>query len=283
LGKTELRFLKNIGYKSFQYSLDTLNQKVSRKVLRNEDKCYIKKIISSIKYAENIGLKIGINCILNKYNYEYFGEFLKSILQFNNIYRLSISPAAYSLYKGKSMKKIMLTVEEVKKLVNDNKSIIELAKEKIDNFKAPSSDLCWGHNPVYSNEKEFWNRALCTGGRSGFIFLPDGKVTTCEELYWNQDYIIGDLKDQSIMEIAESEKRQKLLFPKQDDFPDNSPCKYCEVENFNKCHIEKGRCWRDSLKYFGKNKYPDPRCPFYKDIVRDYDLNLKSHEYIWNI
>ena len=40
--------------------------------------------------------------------------------------------------------------------------------------------------------------------------LPDGKVSACEQLYWHPQFIIGDLKKQSIEEIWNSPKAWEL-------------------------------------------------------------------------
>ena len=41
--------------------------------------------------------------------------------------------------------------------------------------------------------------------------LPDGKVSACEQLYWHPQFILGDLKEQTLAEIWQS-PRAKALF-----------------------------------------------------------------------
>ena len=116
--------------------------------------------------------------------------------------------------------------------------------------------------PKDPNERKImWeNRANCTGNRDGFIILPDGRVTPCEELYDHPAFIMGDLKIQSIMEIWNSPNAIALNFPDQ-SLVNDGPCQSCQ--DFIQCNSVKGRCWRDILKAYGLNKshYPDPRCP----------------------
>ena len=54
------------------------------------------------------------------------------------------------------------------------------------------------------------------GGSCGILenrlfVLPDGKVTLCEQLYWHPQFILGDLKEQTLAEIWQS-PRAKALF-----------------------------------------------------------------------
>lgn len=39
-----------------------------------------------------------------------------------------------------------------------------------------------------------FNGAVCSALNSHLFILPDGKVTICEQLYWNPRFIIGDAK-----------------------------------------------------------------------------------------
>jgi radical SAM protein with 4Fe4S-binding SPASM domain len=103
-------------------------------------------------------------------------------------------------------------------------------------------------------------RAFCTGNRHGFVLLPDGRVTACEELYDHPSFIMGDLKRQSVMEMWSSAQALALLHPDQSAVPEG-PCATCDA--FDECNSFKGRCWRDVLKTYGFDKpyFPDPRCP----------------------
>lgn len=90
-------------------------------------------------------------------------------------------------------------------------------------------------------------------GRMGFVLF-------FAHLYWNPYYIIGDLTQQSIVEVWNSPKALQLAFPKREDFRDESPCKSCKI--FEECYAFPNRCIVDVLKGYGfDNKdFPDPRC-----------------------
>jgi len=92
------------------------------------------------------------------------------------------------------------------------------------------------------------------------FILPDGKVTICEQLYWDSRFIIGDLTTQSIEEVWNSPRALELSFPKREDFRDESVCKGCDI--FEECLSFPNKCFADVLKGYGKENwdYPDPRC-----------------------
>ena len=82
----------------------------------------------------------------------------------------------------------------------------------------------------------------------------------CEELYYHPAYIMGDLSQQSIMEMWNSEEALKICYPDQRTVLDG-PCRDCP--DFKECHIFPGRCVREAIKRFGQERhyYPSPRCP----------------------
>lgn len=121
----------------------------------------------------------------------------------------------------------------------------------------------------YKNQAEFNGRNLCTGNVTGLIVLPDGKVTICEELYWNENFIIGDLTKNSIEEIWNSPKAKALFNLSRGELPNNSFCNECP--DFEKCRHRLGVCWKEVIACYGKENwgYPDPRCPLAPEMDKE--------------
>ncbi len=114
---------------------------------------------------------------------------------------------------------------------------------------------------TFSDEQRIqtWrNRAVCTAGRYGFVVLSDGQVILCDELPTEEFWVVGDLSKQNIMEVWESPKIQPLLRPNRQGFA-GTVCFDCP--DFDPCHEEKGRCFRDSWKAFGTFYAPTAMCP----------------------
>ena len=109
--------------------------------------------------------------------------------------------------------------------------------------------------------KVFNNRGICSGNFSSLFILPDGKVTICEELYWHPQFIIGNIIEQSLEEVWNSQIAHEVYAFKQQNIAKNSACAVCE--EYEKCRSLKQVCWRDIIRAYGSDNwtYPDPNCP----------------------
>lgn len=84
----------------------------------------------------------------------------------------------------------------------------------------------------------------------------------CEQLYWNKNFIVGNILSQNIAEVWNSEKAKSLYFIRQDSIPKDSRCSTCQY--FDNCRSIRQVCYREIIRKFGKDKwyYPDVNCPF---------------------
>ena len=100
----------------------------------------------------------------------------------------------------------------------------------------------------------------CSALNSHLFVLPDGKVTICEQLYWNPRFLIGDVTHMSLQEVWNSEEARRLYALQQTDLQPQSPCSRCSL--FEQCFGYGNRCWSDIIKAYGPDcwDYPDPRC-----------------------
>ncbi|ETK03046.1 hypothetical protein N425_00555, partial [Tannerella sp. oral taxon BU063 isolate Cell 2] len=80
------------------------------------------------------------------------------------------------------------------------------------------------------------------------FILPDGKVSICEQLYWLNDFIIGDVKYQSIQEIWSSEKATNLYDNVISLYKKSEICSRCSSLQW--CAKNKRKCWVKILKAY---------------------------------
>ena len=111
------------------------------------------------------------------------------------------------------------------------------------------------------NKRKFFSRSYCSGPFSSLFILPNGKVTMCEELYWYPKFIVGNILEQPLNDIWNSEAALNLYYLKQSKISDDSPCKTCK--DYEACRIPKQVCYRDIVrKHVTKHwDYPDVNCP----------------------
>ncbi len=104
------------------------------------------------------------------------------------------------------------------------------------------------------------------------VEYPDGKVTICEQLFWNKKFIIGDVNTSSLTQIWNSPQSLQLAYMKKEFIDSTSKCKSCRI--FKKCFDNRNRCWTDIIKAYGDEHwdYPDPRCKWAPKMI--HALNL---------
>ena len=256
LTESTLDDIMKSGLGCVQYSLDTLDADLAVNTL-NVKATYVDSLLRSIRYADSIGLKVILKPTLCKATCTE--ENVRRIIGFadslTNVQRVVVSTIGFSCYKPRGLyaqiRPDMRQVEELRSLIT------ELQQDR----SYPVVDDSFTYRPhEMQSEKAFNNRALCTANIDGFVILPDGKATICEELYWHPSFIIGDCVKNSISDIWKSEKANRLFFLKETDFPKDSACGSCSI--VTACRTHKGVCWKLVLAAYGMDKplHPDPRC-----------------------
>ncbi len=259
--------LKTMGINDIQISIDSLDSN-EIKIVHRIKKDYIDKIFETLLNLEKHNFNVGINMVLTKYNCTIKGitALMNKINEYNNIEELVINPAERSINCSSTdfdnFKNKGLELEEIKKHIvsirNNYKYNIAFADyTKKSDFEKSFEEKKRNHE----------SRSLCTANISQLAILNDGKVTICEELYWNPKFIIGDVLTQSISEIWNSEKAVNLANLKRNDFRDDSICKTCR--NFDTCRLEKGVCWSNVASAYGEENwdFPAPECPYAPKLI----------------
>ncbi len=253
LTKKQVFQLKDMGFDSFQISIDSLDPKIlTYMVGRNSN--YPQRIMKTIDYAKEAGSKISTVSVVTVYNIHTIPNTVRTLASKGNIFRMRITEIARSIYRDTD--RLIPSESQYAKLDD------EINKIKKD---FPAVQIGFSHikDPCFMSKEEktdfFKKRALCSAGRWAFALLPTGKVAPCEELYYHPSFIVGDLRHQSIMEMWNSEEFKALLNPDKTLFSNDSPCSECD--EFTECHTGKGRCWKRALKAYGRPDFPDPYCP----------------------
>jgi len=269
VSKKNINDLKSIGIEDIQISLDSQNNGVLIKTLKVH-KNYLDKMKCSLKNIDDAGIKIYIHSIINKYNGQLddikeMYSFLKTL---KNIHSWKLDPAGPSIYLDYEYSEFKPNKEKISLiydyLLSVNKNWINISGLKV--IEQPIMN--------YAEKKEvFKKRGICSANNSQLFILPDGKVTICEELYWNEHFLIGNVNEQSIQEIWGSKKAQELKNIPQKELKADSPCRTCE--EYEECKLSmKQICWRETIKAYGEDKwyYPDVKCPKAPKPVFDIDL-----------
>jgi len=263
--------LKELGIKRIQISIDAWDAKILSNVLGVKEN-YYEKIKETLRLLELYGIEVAIKSVITKFNEELneLETLLTNLVNLSNIVSISVAPGENSLYKRgeKDFTNYRTTIEKWNK-------ISEFVSTFAKNYIVPiytqgciTKDIVF--NSVENKAMAFGKRSLCSGNVVSLYILPDGKVTICEELYWDPKFILGDVTKQSIMEIWNSPQAQGLYKLSQSDFRPQSACKYCP--EFSLCRSTLGVCWKFIYMAYGKDHWdlPDPRCPLAPPPVNEF-------------
>ena len=259
--------LKNKGIKTIQLSIDTVDNSEIRKIL-NVGENYLEKVMKGVQLLNDAGIEMIVKPVITKYNdsIQSVSNLLHWLSNFPMVIHVNIAPGAYSIYKEFNYS---TTVEKIKKIDN-------FIKESKAKFHFPI--LVQGYEYEFTLETKletFPRRSLCSGNATSFYILPDGKVTICEQMYWQPFFILGNVSTHSIMEVWNSKKALALWNYSQEEVREESPCKQCD--EFDNCRRGLGNCWRIAIAAYGVENYdyPAPNCPKSLPITRPYYMPEK--------
>lgn len=256
------------GLDRMQISLDAAEPTLAA-FLVGGPKDFLEKTIETIENLKQLGVIVRLKCVVNGYNADHLQEYLK-LCEGLEVDRLHLV-----LY-GKSIwwhhKDLFPTDEQLEK-----------ANDVIEEFRARNTRLhVIGGNfdkTIYvsdgcpkEEESIFKDRSVCNAGRFGLTLLPNGEISICEQLSYDPEIVIGDVKTQSIKEAWVGEKMMHWLTPPpRNIFSEDIPCYSCEEHVYDKCHRVYSRCIRDSYHYFGSLNFPDIKCPF--AVVKEFRIS----------
>lgn len=259
LKKEHLYYLKLNQEKNgfpIQISLDTLIKENLYKTIGVKDP-YFDDIKNSIELLERENIKYNIHTVLSQFN-----DTIKDIqsletffINKKEIVGWDVDPSKCSMYNGLSYSTYKPRKENIKAIQN-------YLKNKDFGFKVKAPNFIINKNliPLVKKREDFMKRPPCSGNYSSLYILPDGKVTICEELYWHPKFILGDITQDTLLDIWNSDKANKLYYLQQSDLKPSSACQSCD--DFDSCRKYKHICWRDTIQAYGEENwdYPDTMC-----------------------
>ena len=254
LSKDQVNQLAEMGLSTIQISIDALSPDIIDKMVAIPG--YGKKILKTLDYLGEAGIRIRTNTVLTPYNIKGAANLARHLAKMPHTFGCKFTAYGRSLYNHRS--DLFCSPNDLKEF---ERELDQIQSEFPHKFLALSGTYS---NPYEGNKDErssaFWKRPNCTANQRAAIVLPNGQITICEELYFHEYFIIGDLRKQSLIEAWNSPRALELAHPDQSLVPDG-PCKDCP--DFDRCHLGRGRCFRDTLKAYGYDKpyWPDPRCP----------------------
>ena len=269
----EVKCLAELGINHLQISLDSLIPAHLQKILGvTED--YVGQIKETFKLLEKYQIPVVVHSIINRYNdnvedLQSIYDFLSSLSNVRYWLPEVVGPSIYAKIEFKDFKP---RIDEIPILSDKMDELVKKAKFKTINGIKKSIGHDSEEQDFDTKMNSFMSRGLCSGNFSHMYILPTGDVTMCEELYWNKNFIMGNVKEQSLMDIWTGNKALSLYHICQNDIPEDSHCSKCEF--FNDCRDVRQICYREIIKAYGEDKwyYPDVNCPYAPSPKKDMKL-----------
>ena len=264
--------LEYIGYRGIvQVSLDTCDEKVAGELLDVKEG-YVEQVMQGLKLLEESTLKYRVASVLTTYNCDLasLSALYERLSALKRMRDWGLVPVHHSISKGyDAIAKLKPRREQVTAAFDGLTEVVAESPFPVTmNRQAVELQYRYAHT-----EKCPFEGSKCTALRTHLFILPDGKVTICEQLYWNPRFIVGDVTKESIQEVWNSEKSMRLWNLDKRMLSSDSPCKECPVMEV--CYSERNRCWADVIKAYGEEgwDYPDPRCEKAPELKNrlDYD------------
>ena len=254
--------LKECGYKGIlQISLDACDDEVLHKSIGTKYG-YAKQMLNGIHLLDKHGIKYQIATVLTNYNchIDILKEMYLKLSTLKEIHDWRIVPVNNSITKEyKEFSRLKPTKWQMFDVFNQMQELIDVHK---------GFPIILGRDAILKRYRQTdggscnFAGSECSALTTHLFVLPDGKVTICEQLYWNPLFIIGDARLATLKEIWESPKALELYTLGQEKINPHSQCSHCKL--FEKCFSYHNRCWSDIIKAYGNDcwDYPDPRCKF---------------------
>lgn len=258
LTKEELELLIKINYSGIlQFSLDSFSQHEIESILHCSSE-YLDKVKNMFLYLsilKGLPFKVRISTVLTQANAN-----IKTIQDMYSFF------SSLKLITEWEIRFAMPSFEQSNNFLCTNTQIDEIT-EYIHNLKInsfiPISFVEYNqtnpHTQCFLAESGNHDYRCSANMRHCFI-LPDGKITLCERLYWNPNFIIGDLNTMTLPEIWNSSKAMQLAFDMEQYISKQSICFTCKGKEL--CFSKHKRCWVNVVNKWGTNNitYPDPLC-----------------------
>ena len=269
--KKRIAALADSGYQGvIQVSLDACDAKILQASI-GTNTGYIEAMLKGLRLLDESRLNYQISSVLTTYNcnIDILQDMFRKLSSLKHLRDWRIVPVNNSITKEateftglKPSKEQMVDIySQMHKLIEVHSNFpVILGEESIGKaFYQTEGGSC------------HFQGSECSALTTHMFVLPDGKVTICEQLYWNPHFIIGDVTHSSLKEVWNSPQALRLYSLSRNDISPQSHCRQCNL--FETCFSYQNRCWSDIIKAYGTGcwDFPDPRCKFAPNMKNKLD------------
>ncbi|MCF0126643.1 MAG: radical SAM protein [Clostridia bacterium] len=256
----EITYILSKNISEIQFSLDSIDDNILSTLVKSPVN-YSKKVEQMFEICDSLGLNLCVRTVLCNQNAELFKirELYDFLSRHTCVKDWVITPAFFSENKKENYHSYEVDnscLIKIKNFVTSKHSIFPIYLSKITD--------CGYKLQYYKDVEQYVTmNQKCFANSFSMSILASGECTICEMLYNNPEYLLGNIRSESIVQIWNSKKAWSLYSPNQHMIYKESPCSMCTV--FDKCRgsIAKKVCYVDMAKAYNNHSFsePDPRCP----------------------
>lgn len=223
----------------FQFSIDSYRNDVLFKMTNSSST--IEDYLRSFSIAIKNSVKVKVNSVATARNIFDLPK-LTEILDENEVLLHQISP-------------FLRSVGRFDPELFPSSSQYDWLAEIYNNY-AGDIEIDYPNPNDVDNEFTTHSMQKCSGGRMSLVVKSNGDAVTCERFYSDQ-IVVGNVYDDSLIDIWNSNSLKQLLLPKRDLFYGHS-CFNCD--NFEECVYQNGLCYARTFMSNGTIFAVDPYC-----------------------
>lgn len=233
-----------------QISVDSFDHDIAAFMTRTPG--YADHARQSIMNLRDAGVRVTTNTVVTPHNYSTIADLVYELKELG-VHKANVTNYNRSAYRHDDS--LLLSPEQITELNHTVSEIRDELNWELLSCNAEARDFSVPGN----NTVEAWNeRASCSGGFSAMCLLPNGDVTLCEQAPDEEQFVVGNVRESSLMEIWNSQRLLDFISPDRSCFVDTA-CAECD--EFDACHRIVGRCFKDSYFTYGRLFFPSPNCP----------------------
>ncbi len=250
VSKSRARELYDAGIRTMQFGFDAPYPELFDRVVGR--KGHFRRTLESITNCAEAGIACRTNSILVQDTHSHVRE-LVALLHTLPLRDMKIASAFRSAHRHREG---LLLTEVQKRWLREQVAILqqEYPEGKIK-FECRSDYLDMDEGERSAAFRDF---PRCGAGRETIIVAPDGRVTMCEQSPQDDEFIVGNVTNCSLVDVWQSETMRRFKEARHADYA-GTPCSECE--EFDRCQVLKGGCLMLQYKAYGTRFAPHPACP----------------------
>jgi radical SAM protein with 4Fe4S-binding SPASM domain len=215
-------------------------------------KGHFQRTVESIHNCADAGILVRTNSILTSESVKYINELVEFLYELP-LFNMKIAAAFRSHYRGNTS--ILLDDAQKQWLRSQMIALREKHPDDRLNFECKSDYM---HLSPEERAQEFRDFPTCGAGSQSIIITPNGDVVMCEQSPQIEEFIVGNVKTRSILDVWSSPNSREFKTLSQKQFA-GTACADCG--DFERCYIKKGGCFIETIKAYGSRFNPHPACP----------------------